>query len=115
MKCPKLFIYTLLLSLILGTTQSVSAQQQAASQRCKNLTLTIQKTADATAHSGASVEARVSGAEGKVRYFLTNKAGELLNEGDYLTSSFTNLKRDTYTLAVVDSNGCTTDKEFKIQ
>jgi hypothetical protein len=116
MKLPKLFIYILLLALFFGSQMAASAQTKRDPNRCKNLSVSIdKKDSKPTQNVGGLVEVDVKGAQGKVRYFLLNKVGDMVNDKDYLRTRFEGLTPGPYTLIVTDSQGCTTEKEFEIR
>jgi hypothetical protein len=116
MKLPKFFIYILLLVLFAGAQFAASAQSKRDPNRCKNLTLTIETTnAKPALAKGGVLEVTFTGNQGKVRCFLLNKAGDMVNDKDYFRTRFEGLKPDRYTIIITDSQGCTTEKEFEIR
>lgn len=109
------FVNSVLLVLLLAlTAQAQEAVDKEKKSSCNSFTLTTEVTYDKALSQGKLVVVTKGGA-GKVRHFLLDTAGHTLNEKDYFKTTFLQLASGKYTIIVVDSKGCTKEKEFTIQ
>lgn len=108
MTVPKYLISSFLL--LLFTAQVDAYSEKAARISCDNLNVEI-KINDSK--DGLSV--KVTGDQGKVRFFLFNPTGFLINEQNLFQNSFSNLPKGKYKLLVVDATGCNKETELTLQ
>lgn len=107
MTVPKYLISSFLLILI---TAHAAYSDQMLPNPCDNLKV---ETIVNDAKDGLSV--KVTGGQGKVRFFLFKSDGSLVNDKNLFQNSFNKLQKGSYKLLVVDATGCNKETELTLQ
>ncbi len=106
---PKYLISSLLLLLLLSPRVIANGMEDQNLLACENFKVSV------SIGDSNEVEVKVTGGQGKVRFFLIDSTEKLVNRNDIFSGKFLGLMSGKYKLITSDMSGCSKETEFTIR